>query len=191
MSTGTRAIGRGEILHGELVDLRLVTPDDCTPRYLGWLQDPAVNRYLETRWKPQTLESIAAFVGGLQSDPNNYLFAIVRRDRADHVGNLKVGPVVREHARADISYFIGEPSAWGQGLASEAIALATRWAFTGLGLRLLEAGLYRGNIGSARALEKCGYQLACVFPARLRGPEGFEDHLWYQRLNPDWVDQPG
>ena len=38
-----------EFVSGRLL-LRLVRPQDCTERYLGWLRDPEINQYLETRY---------------------------------------------------------------------------------------------------------------------------------------------
>jgi hypothetical protein len=48
----TRLITPGQRFSGSAagISLRLVVLEDCTPRYLRWLQDPEVNRYLETRW---------------------------------------------------------------------------------------------------------------------------------------------
>ena len=63
------------------------------------------------------------------------------------------------HRRADISLFIGERGCWGQGYASEAIALVRDWSFRELDLQKLDARIYSGNIGSRRAFEKCGFEL--------------------------------
>ena len=42
--------------------LRPLEKADCTNLYVSWLNDPEVNRYLETRHTPQTLETVEAFV---------------------------------------------------------------------------------------------------------------------------------
>ena len=43
--------------------LRALQPADLNSTYLGWMNDPAVNRYLETRFLPQTLEAIRPMAG--------------------------------------------------------------------------------------------------------------------------------
>jgi ribosomal-protein-alanine N-acetyltransferase len=174
-------------LVGESVSLRLVTAADCTDRYVSWLQDPQVNRYLETRWRPQSLEAVRGFVADMQKSDANYLMAIVENSSGTHLGNLKVGPIVAPHEMADLSYFIGERGAWGKGYATQAIRLATTFAFRRLGLRRLQAGLYETNLGSKRALEKAGYRYEGRFPKQLRGADGWEDHLWYAALASDWT----
>ena len=188
-STLVRAIGPEERLAGTKATLRLVTREDCGPDYLRWLQDGEVNRYLETRWQPQSLESILAFVNEMLASPLSYLFAILDTSDGRHVGNLKVGPVHVQHRHADISYFIGERARWGRGLASEAIALGTRFGFERLELHRMQAGVYEGNRPSARALEKCGYRLEGRLAKQLRVDGGWEDHLCYGLLREDWASR--
>lgn len=140
--------------------LRPVAKADLTASYVGWLNDPAVNAYLETRFQPQTLESVQAYWQAHGNDPASPWWAICRRDQADrHIGNIKLGPIHPIHQRADISLFIGDQHSWGQGFATEAIALVRDWAFEQRGLHKLSAGLYADNIGSRRAFERCGFQL--------------------------------
>ena len=172
-----RLISPGELFAGQRCHLRLLTTADCSERYLGWLRDPEVSRYLETRWQPQTLETVREFVAAMEASPDSYLFAILVDGQ--HVGNIKVGPIHPRHAHADVSYFIGERAQWGKGIATDAIRVATRIAFERLGLHRVQAGLYEGNVGSARALEKAGYRFEGRFRRQLRGPHDWEDHLWY------------
>ncbi len=181
----------GTWLHGDHVKLRCVTLQDCTPRYERWLADPAVNRYLETRWAPQPLDAIRAFVAGMVASPDNYLLAICQADNEEHIGNIKVGPIHPRHSNADVSYFIGERSSWGKGAGTEAVRLATRFAFDVLGIHRTQAGLYDGNVGSQRVLERAGYKYEGRFEKQLRAgvdPAGqtWEDHLFYGALRATW-----
>lgn len=174
-----------DMIQGDRVFLRLAIPADCTERYLAWLSDPLVNRYLETRWKPQSMESIRDFVTVMLEDPDNYLFAISETSTGQHIGNIKLGPINRYHSYADVSYFIGERFTWGKGYATEAIQLVTQFAFEKLNLHQLQAGLYASNKGSGRALEKAGYQMEAVFKKQLRFGLSWEDHLWYTIVRKD------
>lgn len=177
-----KRIRPGQILNGKKIFLRLVTLEDCKQEYLNWLNDPEVNRYLETRWHKQTLSSVQEFVLSMLEDPDNYLFAINHSVRNHHIGNIKLGPINHNHSYADISYFIGEKNEWGKGYASEAIHLVSEFGFNRLNLHRLQAGLYRGNIASASALVKAGFQQDGCFKKQLRGSEGWEDHIWYCKI---------
>ncbi len=182
-----RALQNGELLAGRQVGLRSVTPADCTSRYLRWLQDPEVARFLETRWTEQTMPGILAFVQqAIQSD-DIHLLAIIELASGEHVGNIKIGPIQRHHRYADVSYFIGERSRWGRGYATEAIALAVGFAFERLGLHRLQAGIYASNQASGRALERVGFQLEGVLRHKLRLDDHWEDHMIYGLLREGWA----
>ena len=188
----TRAVRPDEWFHGERVSLRPLTRDDCTERYVSWLNDPEVSRYLETRWSEQTLATVTDFVQHVNASADSYLFGIFAGDGLDgpgraasgaHVGNIKVGPIHPRYRFADVSYFIGERSAWGRGLASDAIRTAVRVAFDRLGVRRVQALLFEHNVGSARALEKAGMRFEARFANKVLGPEGWQDQIWYGLLN--------
>jgi RimJ/RimL family protein N-acetyltransferase len=181
-----RLISPNERFEGAKVRLRLVTLADCTDDYVRWLNDPEVARYLETRWAPQTKEWIEAFVRDMAVSSDSYLFAIVDNASARHVGNIKIGPLQARHAYADVSYFIGDRASWGKGLASDAIRLAAKIGFERLDLHRVQAGLYEGNIGSAKALEKAGFTFEGRLRRQLRSGDAWEDHLWYGLLREEW-----
>jgi [ribosomal protein S5]-alanine N-acetyltransferase len=132
---------------------------------------------METRWSAQNLDSIFRFVKSMESDPANYLFAIRLRTSSRHIGNLKIGPINFNHSYADLSYFIGDRDFWGKGIATEAIQGAIEFAFENLSLRRLNAGVYSSNIGSVKALQKCGFVTEGVAVDKFRIDDHFEDHI--------------
>lgn len=152
-----RAIADGERLVGRDVYLRLLEMSDCGERYLTWLRDPEVNRFLETRFVEQTDATIRDFVSEMRKGPDNYLFGIVLLKTEQHIGNIKVGAVNHIHKHCEVGYFIGDRSMWGKGIATEAIRLATQFAFERLGLHRCAAVVDVDNPASARALERVGY----------------------------------
>jgi len=176
-----------EIISGNKVSLRLVTLEDCTQEYVSWLEDPEVNKYLETRWSKQTLETIKDFVSGIRNSSDSYLFAIIENQSRKHIGNIKIGPVNKNHSYADTSYFIGDKSSWGKGYATEAIRLVTGFGFEKLGLHRLQAGLYESNIGSERCLIKAGYSFEGCMKKQLKSDKGWEGHKFYGILREEWA----
>ncbi len=169
-------------LIGEKIILRPVTLADCTDRYVAWLNHPEVNRYLETRWTEQTLDSVRDYVDKLSKSRDSYLFAILDKPTKQHIGNIKLGPVSPIHAAADVSYFIGERAFWGKGLATDAIRVLTTMAFTELRLHRVQAGVHASNRASRKALENAGFRSEAVWRRRLRTESGWEDQYWYARL---------
>lgn len=137
---------------------RALSAEDCTPRYVSWLNDPRVNRFLETRFAPQTLQSVREFVERVGRSGDEHLFGMFSREGGAHIGNIKVGPVRAVHGVAEISLFIGETEYWGRGYAREAIAAVSRHSFERLGVRKLAAGMYAENEASYRAFRRVGYR---------------------------------
>jgi RimJ/RimL family protein N-acetyltransferase len=174
----------GELLAGKKLDLRLALPEDYSERYLSWLQDPAVNQYLETRWTVQNRATVTSFVETMMKDPASYLLVMLEKTSREHIGNIKLGPINPHHAYADVSYFVGEKKCWGQGYATEAIQLVCDFGFQRLRLHRIQAGVQQSNTASERALKKAGFQFEGRLTALMRGPSGWEDHLCYYRLGP-------
>ena len=152
-------------LDGERLVLRPLGLDDVGAAYVGWMNDPDINRFLESRWERHDEDSLAAFVSKASADPDSYLFAIVRKDTGTHIGNIKLGPVDRHHLTGSIGILIGERDSWGQGFGTEAIRSVVTFAFEGLGLHKLTAGCYGPNVESIRSFEKAGFEVESIRPA--------------------------
>lgn len=139
--------------------LRPLTEADVGEAYLGWLEDPEIKRFLETRHQPQSLEAIRDFIATVNANPAEHLFGIfLKKDSNRHIGNIKVGPVKGAHPLADVSLLIGARDCWGKGFAREAIEAISRYAFESLGLGKLSASMYGENVGSTRAFLAAGYR---------------------------------
>lgn len=162
--------------------LRLITLSDCTQRYVEWLADPDVNRYLETRFSESTLADVVAFAKDKIDSADSYLFAIVDQTDGLHIGNIKIGPINVHHQYADISYFIGERDRWGRGHATQAIRIIIDIGFNRLGLHLLQAGVYANNVASQRALLRAGFMPDGRMRQQLWADDQWQDHLWFGLL---------
>ncbi|WP_395830118.1 GNAT family N-acetyltransferase [Elstera sp.] len=168
--------------------LRTLDESAATGPYLAWMQDAEILRFLEARFGRHTPESLADFIHSMNQNPDALLLGMFFKGddgRAGrHVGNIKLGPVNREHARGDIGLLIGDKSVWGRGLATEAIAALTRYAFEQLRLNRLYAGCYGGNDGSVRAFVKAGWAVEARLPRYWRLDDSWADHIILGCLNP-------
>jgi ribosomal-protein-alanine N-acetyltransferase len=138
--------------------LRVLSRGDVTTRYLSWLSDPEVLRYLELRFSPpQTLVDLECFVNEVNNSDNSLMLGIFLNSDKIHIGNIKLGPIDRNHSTCDIGLLIGDRAYWGKGFASKAIKLLSDYAFKELGLIKLTAGCYGSNEGSRRAFLNVGF----------------------------------
>ena len=171
---------------GKSVLIRNIEQNDCNLRYLSWLEDPKVNQYLETRWQKQSLSKIKPFVKVASKSRDSILFAIVELSSNKHIGNIKIGPINYNHMHANISYFIGDSSAWGKGYASEAVSLVTGYAVKVLKLETVIACVYEGNLGSQKVLEKTGYKLSGIFKEQFLNVKNEREdalYFYYKKYN--------
>ena len=164
--------------------LREVQVSDVTDRYVRWMQDSDVTRYMETRFATHTLDSLREYVAMMRRKPDTLFLAMIVREHDSHIGNIKLGPVDRVHRFADVALMIGDRAAWGRGFATEAIAAVSEHAFLHLGVRKLTAGCYAGNVGSRRAFEKAGYIVEATRPSHYFCEGEFQDAVLLARFNP-------
>jgi RimJ/RimL family protein N-acetyltransferase len=72
---------------------------------------------------------------------------------------------------------VGEPKAWGRGIASAAICAACRFIFDELGFRKVTAGYHAINIGMRRAFETNGFHVEGVLREQLYFRGEVVDHI--------------
>lgn len=137
--------------------LRTLNETDIGERYLSWLGEDEINRYLEVRFTGQTVSGLRQYVASLNDSKDSLFLGLFIGDSGVHIGNIKLGPVNPHHKRADMGIVIGDRDYWGQGLAPEAIEAVAEYAFTVLGLHKLTAGVYEENEGSRQAFLKAGF----------------------------------
>jgi len=173
-------------IEGKRIYLREVRISDVNENYYDWLNDPEVNRYLETRYVPRSLQNIKEFVEKMGGNQDEIFLAICLKENDMHIGNIKLGPINWIHRFADISLLIGEKQCWGRGLATEAIKILSGFAFNILNLHKLRSGCYADNAGSARAFIKAGFIQEGTLKKQWQSNGRFQDELLFGLCHEDW-----
>jgi ribosomal-protein-alanine N-acetyltransferase len=145
------------ILQTDKIYLQILSDQNVSPDYASWMNDYEITRFLESRWKYQTTESVLDFVRYINKSDHDILFGIFLQTEKKHIGNIKIGNINWIHRNADVGLLIGDRNSWGKGYASDAIKLVTTYAFEALNLHKLIAGIYKGNEGSYKAFLKAGW----------------------------------
>ncbi|QTN01400.1 GNAT family N-acetyltransferase [Sediminibacillus dalangtanensis] len=113
-----------------------------------------------------------------------YHFGIYQKSDHQLVGNIQLLQVVRGSLQSSfIGYFVDE-SHNGKGYASEAVKQITSYAFNGLKLHRIEAGVMPHNKGSIRVLEKAGFHREGIARKNVFINGKWEDHQVLALLNP-------
>jgi RimJ/RimL family protein N-acetyltransferase len=175
-------------LHSESLVLRQLEPAEVTEKYLSWLRDPEINRYLEVRFSPpETLQELRRFVDSVNASKDSLLLGIFILPEEQHIGNIKLGPIDRNHLVADIGILIGDRDEWGKGHASVAISLLSDYAFGELGLAKLTAGYYAENQGSEKAFLRAGYAVEGKRLSQWQVGEQRQDGILLGKVNPSFT----
>jgi RimJ/RimL family protein N-acetyltransferase len=180
------------LLRSEKLILRTLGLEDANEKYLKWMNDPIVCKYLETRFSsPTTTKELEAFISSCNLSSKNYLFGIVYTGDNEHIGNIKLGPVNKYHKSADLGFLIGEKDYWGRGLATEAISLVVEFAFRNLGLCKITAGAYSENIGSQKALIKAGFLQEGCLKSQWETDSGRQDGIVFGITKEEFIGRYG
>lgn len=145
------------IILDEQIGIRKIEQSDVTDKYVKWLNDPEVNKYLECRHTVHSLESTIKYVDSLNED-NEILLGIFDSNNNRHIGNIKIGPINKLHKQATIGLIIGEKEYWGKGIGTKVIKYVSRYAIESLGIETLIAGCYECNKGSYKAFINSGWK---------------------------------
>jgi len=172
----------GPILRGERCVLRPPRKEELDV-IRSWFADMEVTRYIrgttplsesqEEQWFTRTAEAAdrIAWVIEVNGQP---------------VGTTGIGGINWLHRHGTTGIVIREKTFWRKGIASEVMALRTRYAFRELNLHKLKTEAFVENEGSRRALMRTGYRQSGVFHQ-----EFFRDGRWHdlwegELLRDDW-----
>jgi RimJ/RimL family protein N-acetyltransferase len=137
---------------GRTVLLRPFSESDITPAYLGWLNDPAVVRYSNQRFRKHDAETSKDYLRSFAGTDNHFV-AVCR-------GNAVVGTITayvsRHHGTADMGILIGDAGSRGRGIGKDAWTTAMRHLIEDLGIRKVCAGTLRGNVPMVRIMLSSG-----------------------------------
>jgi ribosomal-protein-alanine N-acetyltransferase len=178
------------VLNESFFYLRILTDKDYTNEYKEWLNDSDINQYLETRHHIQDENSIKTFLKQMHQSDDSYLFGIFANKGDQRIGNIKLGPIHQKYFCADISYFIGNKTYQGKGIATKAINLILKFAFEILNLHKIKAVYYISNKASKKCLLKNGFKIIGTFREEVINVNGQrEDTEKVECLKVEWQEK--
>lgn len=137
------------------------TLNHLSNRYVSWLNDPIVTKYSEQRHLFHTQATCHNYFCGFEKS-DDYFLAIMHADQSPvHIGNITVR-VDRPNLVADISILLGERSAWGKGLGTEAWEATMKWLLYKVGMRKVIAGTMSANTAMLKIMKKSGMTTEAV-----------------------------
>lgn len=162
------------------IKLKILTADDVSKAYVGWLQNPRVTKFSENSYSEFSLEGQQRYVADALSDTAVRLYGIFHKAQK-HIGNVALNNINLNHMNAEVTFMIGDSSFWGQGLATQAVEEVISIAQNELGLMKLYAGCASLNEGSKQVLVKNKFELEGCRKKHLRYGGIWMDQLEYGR----------
>ena len=154
----TRKAKEGLVVEFALGRLRPLVPADVHLGYVSGLNDPEVNRYLvNVRTTEQTTAGVTRYVEQNLDADDAVLFGIWVEGDAHHCGTVRLHGIDADADRAHIGVCIFDRRRWRRGVGAAAIEAVSRWAYSSLGIGVIEAGVYSENAASERAFAAAGY----------------------------------
>lgn len=153
---------------GERVYLRQLQESDIDDRYVSWFDDEELVKFYSGTKRKFTREFLAEDLQRGIETGMYYIYGIFDKTNDRCIGNIKIGPMVKDHKISDLIVIIGDRDYHGKGLAVEGIQVGNRVAFEKYDIRKLFGGMYENNISSIKAYTRAGW----VIEGRLKG------HYW-------------
>jgi len=130
---------------------------DITNKYIGWLNNPSINQFLECRFVNQTPQSVGDYVNSFSGCDDKFIWGIYVKDNNAHIGTVTLHSISLLHRSAEIGLMIGDSEFWGLGAAEESFIIVISFAFNVINLRKVTTGTYSVNTGINFTLKKLNF----------------------------------
>lgn len=169
-------------LIGNKLYLRVLTKSDISERYLSWVNNSEVVRFMRHRVFPTTFKALEEFVSSRRW-PNDLALAIIDKMTNKHIGNIGLTSIDWVNRKAELGMLLGDKSFWNKGYMSEAFHLITEHVFSKINLHKLYAGTEKDNSVAIRLFKKMGWQVEGVFKEEMYRNGKYIDVLRFAIFN--------
>lgn len=145
-----------ESIFGPRVYLRSLVSGDASEAYASWLNDPEVNKFLET--KSATQSSLLGFIEQKNQQPDVFFFGIFVNEINLHIGTIKLDKIDHASESGTLAIMVGDKQYWGQGYGAEAMKTLIDFARKDLDIKKFELGVVAQNFTAINAYVKLGFQ---------------------------------
>ena len=139
---------------GDRLTLRAITRDDL-PRYVSWLNDPDVTKYLG-HIAPLNLDDETAWYERQRSD-QGVLHLAIDTPEGIHIGSVSLMNIDTRSQKAELGIMIGLKSDWGKGYGTEAINIILDYGFKTLNLNRIFLYVDTEHAGGITCYQRCGF----------------------------------
>ena len=164
--------------------LRTLDENDATERYLSWMRDPEVMRYLHARFETHSLDSIRRYIAG-HDNRTSFLIGVFCKESGLHVGNYsaRCNP---HHKTVEQGVLIGDRAHWGRGAVLETRAAVLDFLFDVQGMEKVCGNVYADNVASLFNYKAQGWRHEGTLVSHVKSGEGRCDVLCFAISRDEW-----
>ena len=144
------------IIKGDFFTLIPFSQEFVTTKYLSWLHDYKINKYLVKAGHKTSLSEAKEYCEYLIQSPQDIFLAIVINENNLHVGNVRLGPIDFDSKLCKFSMMIGDSNFHGKGLGTSIVQLCIDFAFKDLNMNKFYLDVVSENEPAVRVYQKCG-----------------------------------
>ena len=90
--------------------VRPLSEDDVSERYLSWLNDADIRKWIAAAAKTRRLSDLRSYVAEKVQRMDVLFLGIFDKSTESHIGNIKYDPIVPQLQAAVVGILIGEPA---------------------------------------------------------------------------------
>lgn len=164
-----------------VIGIRRLELSDINNTYCSWLNDPEVNRYLESRFIKWDIEKLTNYY--MENHREGLFWAIIDLTENKHIGNVKLSLIDKKNSSIVLGIMIGDKNYWGRGIATEVIKIATDYCFSQLNIHKITAGAYGDNHASINAFIKNGFIIESETLGHFKISTGWTSAVLLSKIN--------
>ena len=167
--------------------VRTIERADLNERYLGWLNDPEVIKYMNMP-ENYSMKMLHEYYESLD-DNSHLLFAIIDRKSKQHIGNLTLKPISIANNNTGLGGIIGEKKYWGTTAFVESMVLLMDYAFKIRKFHKIFSGVFVKNVPCIIASRKVGFEIEGIRRQQVKLRNGqYSDVYVFGKINPDNIN---
>lgn len=139
------------------VEIRKINKKNISDNYINWLKNNYVIRYTQQSFNKPTQKNLITYLKKINNSKTEFIFGIFSDNV--HIGNIRLGPIIKNHKTAYIGFLIGEKKYWAKGIATIAINKICEIGFKKFKLNKINAACISINIGSQKCLKKNNFKI--------------------------------
>lgn len=137
--------------------LRELTVADVSERYLEWLSDPEVQKWIVAADEAQRMADLQDYVEQRVGRADVLFLGIFDKSSGVHIGNIKYEPVLPDQGSAVMGILVGDPTFRGQGVFAEVFGASSAWLKKERCITSIHLGVEKSHQAALKAYQNAGF----------------------------------